>query len=385
METATEPKVVSVAEKLKAILPDIAADIIQKIEADLGATTVDDLSALTEADLVGCGMKVLQARKLAAALKPVVEAAAPAVTNVVSFDGVLPKVPEDESWLRALQVGGVLKVEESTVIALIRAALAKRVGLYEITEKLVTKMEEFADINDEPVNSEYFKLRKDLTRRTYGDIFAAIEGLDGNYVTEARKKATFGKVNTVLWPAISGFNASLRGWQEAYMQTMTNPTMMMGAMMALAGGGGGGMMPGIMQPPDTGVIRDGAAALNDAINKVFSGPGIQIASALAYEANSIKNSLTDPRLPALIGAANRDQMLKMLEVNVVPTYPRLEENLVRFVLSAIKLKDQTAGPEEVNYLSTLYMLGSQIPWDQIQGFEDGPTGIGGRRKTGGSL
>ena len=368
----------------------VEADMIAKIKDELGATTVEDLGNLTETDLVGIGMKKLPARKLAAALvvKPTAEevaaTAAPGTASLVSFDGVLPAVPSDSSWLEALRTGGVLKVDQSTVISAVRAALAHRAGLFEIPDGLSKLMEHFADENNEQVNPEYFKLRKQLTRRSYAEIFEAIEGLDGSYVTEARKNQLLGRIDQHLWPAIIAFYGQLKGWQEAWMQGAANPAMLMMAI-ASATSGGTAMPPGMMQPPDTGVLRDHADAVADAINKVFAGTGVQIAAAVAYDATKIKEILTNPNLPAMTGAANRDQMLRQLGVAVSATYPRLETNVVRFVLAIMQVKDQPAGNEELQYFGTLFMLGSQIPWDQLGGGGSKVTGIGGRRPGRGDL
>lgn len=350
----------------------VANDIIARIKDELGVATLDDLGMLTEADLVATGMKVVQARKLVNAVVPTVTVPDPAALGAAAFD-MLPGVPDEGSWLAALRAGGVLKVDQSTVISAIRAALASRVGLFDIPAKLVTAMETFADTNDEQVDPEFFRLRKQLTRRSYGDIFEAIEGLDGNYVTEGRKKELFRRVDELLWPSIIGFYGQLRSWEEAWMQGVANPAMIMASIMS-AGTGGVAMPPGMMQAPDTGVLRDHADAVNDAINRVFAGTGIQIASAMAYDAAQIRKSLENPRLPAMIGAANREQMLKLLGVAVSPTYPRLETNLTRFVLATMQAKDQPAGNEELQYFGSLYMLGSQIPWDQL--------GMGGRKVSG---
>ena len=118
------------------------------------------------------------------------------------------------------------------------------------------------------------------------------------------------------------------------MQGAANPTMMM---MALMGGNAGALPPGLMQAPDTAVLRDAADAVKDSVNKVFAGTGVQIASALAYEAAEIKKSLEDPRLPAMIGVAYREQMLKKLGVAVPATYPRLETNLTKYILGVMSL------------------------------------------------
>jgi len=69
-----------------------------------------------------------------------------------------------------------------------------------------------------------------------------------------------------------------------------------------------------------------------------------------------------------------------LGVAVSATYPRLETNLTRFVLAVMQAKDQPAGNEELQYFGALFMLGSQIPWDQLGGNKSGDrlTGIGGQ-------
>lgn len=366
-ETAnTEIVADAVDKKLQEL--GVSDDMINKIKSELGAETLDDLSGLTETDMVGVGMKKIPARNLLKALAPPEPAASVAASamNSMSLDAVLPSVPNDASWLEALRTGGVLKVDQSTVIAAIRAALGHRAGLFTIPASLVGLMEEFSDQIEETVDPEFFKLRKQLTRRSYAEIFEAIPGLEGSYVTDARKKQLFDRVDEYLWPAIISFYEQLKSWQEAWMQGVANPMLVMSAFMATSGGGGV-MPPGIMQPPDTGVLRDSASDVADAANRVFAGVGVQIAAALAYDATKIKETLENPRLPSLIGTTNRDQMLKKLNVAVPATYPRLETNLTRYVLAIMQVKDQPAGNEELQYFGAMFMLGSQIPWDQLGG------------------
>ncbi len=319
----------------------------------------DIKALLTGLPVAVANMAIKQLREVAAAAS-----AGPAVVWGASDN--LPTVPSDESWLSALRAGGVLKVEQSTVISAVRAALAHRAGLYDIPEMLAKRMETFADENAEAVPPEYFKLRKQLTRRSYAEIFEAIDGLDGNFVTDARKNTLFARIDTSLWPAIISFYSQLKAWVEAWQQGAVNPTLLLNAFASMASGGvGGAMPPGMMQPPDTGVLRDGAEAFADSINKVFAGTGVQIASALAYDATRIRESLENPQLPTLVGAANRDQMLRMLGVEVSATYPRMETNLTKFVLGVMMIKNLAAGNEELQFFGSLYMLGSQIPWDQL--------------------
>lgn len=358
------PAAVQAADAIVAKIKEFGGDddVASKIK-ELGVETLEDLVVLTESDLVGAGMKPVHARKLLNSLKKAPEApATPAPAPTMAAEimvNILPDVPSDESWLTSLKTGGVLKVDQSTVIAAIRAALAEKVGLYGIPKTLVAAMETFADENEEQVDPAFFTLRSQLTRRSYAEIFSAIDGLDGNYVTEPRKRQLFDRINSSLWTSISASFAQLNAWQQSWMTGAANPT----AFMAVFAGGA--MPPGMMSPPDTGALRDAGDDINNAINKVFSGTGVQIAAALAYEANEIRKTLENPRLPAMIGAANRDQMLKKLRVNVSSNYARLETNLVKYILSFINIDGISAGDEEIRYFSALWTLGNQIDWNQL--------------------
>lgn len=353
----------------------VTPDIVTKIETELGAASVEDLSSLTEGDLTGIGMKVLTARALIGKLKPAAAPVpAPEATAVVNLDSVLPVPPSDESWLKSLRAGGVLKVDESTVIGTIRAALAHRAGLYKVPEKLVILMERYADEAEEQVDpNNFFRIRELVSRRSYADLFEGIPGLNGSFVTEARKRKLLDRLDISVWPALEVMDSALEGWQQAWLQGGANPMIMM-SMMAM-GGARGVMPPGMMTPPDTGVLRDAAEAVNDGCNQAFKGVGVQIAAALAYEAQRIVEVLNTPNLHAMTGAVNRDQFLKQLEVAVPATYPRLETNVIRFALATMKVKDVAGGDEELRYFSSLYTLGKQIPWGQLAGPNRG-LGIG---------
>jgi len=367
----------SVTDEVTTKLTELGvdADVIERIKTVLGVSSIDDMSSLAEKDLVEVGMKVVPARKLVAAFTPVATAADTVAYSAAALDN-LPKVPDDGPWLDALKAGGVRKVDQSTVISAVRAGLASRVGLFGVTAKLTEAMEEFAKRNDESVDEQFYVLQSQITQRNYAEIFAALPGFNGRMVTETRKKELFGQVDKHLWPSIASFYSQLETWYRTWLESAGNPALMMAAL--VPGAVGGVMPPGMMAAPDTGILRDHADAVNDAINKVFSGTGVQIAAAVAYDANEIKKSLEDPRLPALIGAANRDQMLKMLEVAVPATYPRLEVNLTRFVLATMQVSDQPAGDEELRFFGSLYTLGSQIPWDQLGVSSGGYSGVAGR-------
>lgn len=338
----------------------------EALKHNVGLSAVEDIRLVTQEDLKEVGLTKITQRKFLEAIAPapvVPDTNAP-IVNGAAFD-ILPAVPADESWLTSLKTGGVTNVNESTVIGAIRAALARQVGLYDVPGKLVAAMETFADESEEQVDPIFYQLREQMTRRNYADVFAAIPGLNGSFVTEKRKNQLLGRLDQLFWPAVIDFDDQLRGWRQVWMQAVTGPDAFMAAI--AASGGVGGLPPGIIQMPDTAPLRDAADAVKDAINRVFAGTGVQISGALAFEASEIKKSLEDPRLPALVGVPNRDQLLKKLHVAVPATYARLELNVVKYVLGLLHLEDQTSGNEERDYLSALFALGSQIDWSKLSG------------------
>lgn len=371
----------AVREKLTKYGADEAT--ISKIVNDLGVEEVDDLASLEAEDLIAAGMKLAKARKLLTELKTSAEqpAAAPATAAPAEpprvlqnqYEALLPPVPTDESWLNALKTGGILKVDESSYIAAIRAALADRAGLYNVPEALSKAMEKYADETEEQVDPTFYALRKSLTRRAYGDIFSAIDGLDGTFITESRRKEFLGRIRETLWPAIAASYHSLDGWYQTYRASLADPS----AILAAIGGGGGRV--GMIAPPDTAQLHDAGDTLVDSINRVFRGTGVQVAAAMAYDANTIRNTLEDPRLPSMVGVKNREMMLKKIGASVSSNYIRLEQNLVKYVLSFAK-HDTVTSDVEVEYFIAVWQLGTQINWNELGGDTTGGiAGLTGQR------
>ncbi len=379
-----EPVTTPAEDEVDAKLAKYGADeaTISKVKNDLGVEDVDDLASLEVEDLTGAGMKLAKARKLVKELKSIAKpAAAPAVdaaeTRAIQsqFEALLPSIPTDESWLNALKTGGILKVDESSYIAAIRAALADRAGLYNVPEALAKAMEKYADETEEQVDPTFYALRKSLTRRTYGDIFAAIDGLDGTFITEKRRKEFLSRIRDILWPAIAESYQMLDGWYQTWRASFSDPSMLIAAISGGFSGGAAGMS--MITPPDTAQLHDAGDMLVDSINRVFRGTGVQIAAALAYDANVIRNTLEDSRLPSMIGVKNREMMLKKIGASVSSNYIRLEQNLVKYVLAFAK-HDTVTSDVEVNYFVALWQLGTQINWKEL-GNATEMTGLTGKK------
>jgi hypothetical protein len=296
--------------------------------------------------------------------------------TMVSLE-ILPKEMSEENLLEFLKTGGVLKVNSATVTMAMRAALADRTGVFEIRKTLTEKMKTHAESLDEPVSENFFKVHNELTRRKYGEIFSAISGA-GNFVSDTSIKDFLGKMNSHLWPSLYSFQEQLTGWVQSWQQGAANPAAMMMAMTAMMSGSTGGPLPaGIMAPPPTDGLRDAATSFIDVINRIFSGTGTIVASALGYDAKTLMDVLNNPDLPAQIGAANKDQMLKMLNINVSADVSRLATNAARYALSIMEFPKVGAGNEEMAYITALFQLGAAIPWEQLKGVSR--TGIGSKQ------
>lgn len=295
--------------------------------------------------------------------KPVIETP----TNVfsMSMTTILPPILDDKSFLEALKVGGVLKVGITEVTSAIKAALAKKVRLFDIPKMLADKMEQFAEDCNEPVGTEFFEIRNMVIKKNYADVMHAL-GIEGSFVTESRKDTFLKKLESVLWDEISNFQNQLAGWNKNWNETASNPAMLTTTIVSALSGGAGAVMPtGMMQPPDTAYLKDAAESTITVINKIFAGFGIPIARALAYEAQKIKTILENDRLPMMIGATNRELMLKMLGVDVTSDYVRLERNLVQYVVALMEYPKITSGQNELLYLSEMLKLGVSIDFNRV--------------------
>ena len=370
-ETPAEvPATPVVANDVRTKLAEYGADetVVNKVVDELGVDTIEELASLEVGDLTGVGMKLAKARKMVADLKAPTTAAAkvPATTTAAvesrviqnQFEALLPTVPTDESWLNALKTGGILKVDESSYIAAIRSALADRAGLYNVPDALTKAMEKYADETEEQVDPTFYALRKTMTRRAYGDIFSAIPGLDGNFITEGRRNEFLSRIRNTLWPAIADSYQTLDAWYQTYRTSLADPSVLISAL------SGGPAVTGMMAAPDTSAIHDAGDTLVDSINRVFRGTGVQVAAAMAYDANIISKTMEDPRLPSMVGSKNREMMLKKIGVNVSSNYIRLEQNLVKYVLGFVK-HDIVTSDVDANYFIALWQLGAQINWAEL--------------------
>jgi hypothetical protein len=282
---------------------------------------------------------------------------------------ILPAVPDDSSFIEMLKTGGKLKVEVTEVLSAVKAAFAKAVHLYDLPEIILNKMEEFSEKQEEPNGEGFYEMQKLLTEKKYGDVLAILN-VPGSYISEKRKKEFFAKLDSRLWASLRSFHIQLKQWQESWMTGAASPAMLMMAMATK--GENNAMAQTMMAPPDSAPLRASAEEVINDINRVFTGPGIPVARALAYDATRIMGMLNNPKLPAQIGVATKDQMIKELGINVGADIVRMEQSVTRYTLAIMSLP-KVAAEEELTYFAAMFQLGNSIPWDKLG---NGKAGLG---------
>jgi len=387
-----EPKVVAKPEEAKPAYSALWTEKVGAFAKSIGVTLEDATTTLTP--IVGDpndeGVETLidpecmtnqmfrdaltgvPVAKLNKAIKNLRGSAAPVTAPVAATAAavpptyILPEAPEDEAFLSSLKVGGVAKIGATELNAALRVLLAQYLDVYNLPSRLLAMMEEHAESLDEPVGEQFYDLQKIVSEHKYGEVLAAL-GTNAKLVSETRKKKLLSRMGS-LWPTLHNFHLRLSDWMDLWQKQFTNPGMMMSAMAAMTSGGRAPGMPGMMEHPDISPIHDSACSTIDAFNKMFAGTGIPVARAMAHDSLRIKNMLQDTRLPAAIGASNRDEMLKKLGVAVSSDYVRLERDLVTFVLSIMKFAaDGVPTESHPVFLNALFQRGTNIPWERLVG------------------
>lgn len=348
--------------KLKAVgvAEDKVAEIAEKAKAD-GATDLAGAALLTESDWTGYGLSKVAARKLVADLTKPASAPAPAAAPVAAQLGqLLPSVPADEAFLAQLQVGGTAKMSKTDVMAAVRALFADRFGVYDIDDRLLEAIATRSTELDEPYPELYYEIEASKSAKKHAEVLKALK-VPGRFVTESRKKQFIGKMQG-LWPILVSFQGQLDAWYTGWTQKAANPAMLISAFASMAGGGA--PMPGMMEPPDTSPVLDAATGVIDQLNKLFAGPGIPVARALAADAVEYQQLLKKSELAAAIGASTPEEMLKKLDLAVTADFVRAERSAVQYVLGIMEIS--TVSPNQLPlYIGALKELGATIPWDRL--------------------
>ena len=366
-------------QEVETLVREALGGDIAAAETVLAQARQDGLSDLGSAILVredewvGYGMPRLKARMLVAWLKAKQGAAA-----APSVSSLLPVVPDDESLLVAMRVGGVAKIAPTDVVAALRVAFADRLGLLQVEAKLLAAIEKRARDLDEPCPDLFYELQRTRSRKAHAEVLAAI-GVPGTFVTERRKAELIDRTGRI-WQALADFQQRLEAWQAGWQERVSNPGALLAGIAALVAGDTGSLAgASLMEAPDTAPVLDASRAVIDVANKAFAGVGIPVARALAADAMELKALIERADLVAAVGADSREELLRTLGLAVSADLVRAEKAVVQYALGVLQLPDGEEAQRPM-LIVALKELGATIPWALLMGGPSaaprGPRGLG---------
>lgn len=371
-ESAIEPFVKRLKLDGKTVTDKILAAKLVEAADDNGADVLMDAEAIDAADFRGAfpeaakgtlNLAIKELRAKAPATKS--EAVAAAVPSGVAAPPiigtfVIPDVPEGSAFLDALSTSKTLTVDEVSIRAAMEALFVDSRNLTEIPEKLAKLMETHADTIEEPVGATFLEVLKFVRERRWADV-----NVDSKLVTKERKKVVLERLRE-LPHAVYQFHQVLAGWNE---QLKANRA---GNPFGVLQGGANALYPA----PDEVIAA--AEVIVGCLRRAFGGLGVMVAKAMAYEGLKIKETLERAELPSLVGAANREIMLRQLGIDLTNADVRAEKNVARYVIFAATVVNKSLpGGQEGPVLEALYNLGQTIlPW-----MNGGQPSVGYGRKT----
>lgn len=302
-------------------------------------------------------------REAVAGLRDVQAAATPTeIATVVGPSqgfGALPALPDDDSFIAQLVTGGKAKMPALDAVAAVRAHFANTMGLFGLLDRIADGIEKHALSTDEQVPEIFEEIDLARARRRYPEELRAM-GVTTRLVTKGRKDELFRRMEDV-WPALREFQNELENWMRSYTEKFSGPAALASFASKVAGGPGMGLG---MNMPDSGPVRDAAAAVIDVFNKAFAGTGIQVSRGLAFEAAEENKYISRTDLHVHMGFSSRDQMLKELGVAVGERVERQERATAQFVWCVMKTRE-ILDPDMPSYIEKLCELGRNVPWDRF--------------------
>ena len=320
----------------ETILESIRSD--QKAFADAAKLNTGDIITLRKM-LEKVGKPAEEQPKTAPATAP---HPIPIIPQQQSAAFSLPDVLGDSGLLEALKTSATLKVDETNIIAVLRAHFANEMGLAMIPEMIADAMERYAESIETPVTNEFLEILEMVNERKYADV-----NIKGKYVTVARKRQVLDRMRE-LRPVLANFHSVLTGWnKQLEVKRLSNP------LAQLSGTN--------VYPPHDDVVG-AAESVVAFFNRALAGYGPIVARALAYESLKIRDFLERPTLPTMTGHATKELMLKAFKIGLTNADVRLEKNIARyamFVVTKVATADLQPGQEGAA-LEALYNLGLQL-------------------------
>lgn len=149
---------------------------------------------------------------------------------------VLPPIPNNSQWLKALRVGGDFNAPADTLMCAVRAGLARRHSVFTLPATLLKKMIDHATSMGISVPELYTTLQRISTIYTNGPMLwaAGVEG--ASMASSEQKDRLLAVLDEQLWAVLMAFRDQLIAWHKSWHDSLSGPAQVMTASVAIAGG-----------------------------------------------------------------------------------------------------------------------------------------------------
>lgn len=349
----------------------VPVKVIEKIKTDLGATNVEQLSSLTEQDLIDVGMQKLPARDLLKKLttSSIIEQANADMATFESGSSqttsMLEQLPSDDALLSSLKVGGVLKVEHARVVMAGRCLLARQTNMFGADKRIMDMINNhYTNALQMPNPDIFWQMSNERTKNRYAPIFNALHMPGaGVYATSTARNAFWVRMNEQFIPKILEVQRQLTVWYDTWVkQAQAN----IGLNIGVALGQASGAMVPRQRVPIINHIVAAVDALVDSANKVFAGQNEVVAIALGVDAQRLRDLLKRNDLHTYTGSASREVMLRELGVSATSDVTMMENDFSTYLHNALRIQAlPSTGPTTAVFLQELQEIGENIEWTRL--------------------
>ncbi len=253
--------------------------------------------------------------------------------------------PDGRSFLASLKESGVQKPENLTVLAGLRAFLAKEAGVHNIPALLTGMMAEHARVAKAPINgTKYAEVQNLISRRDYAEILAAVNCKNAAQFVNAKvRQGLLKDVEDKLIPALNEFHKALNNYDRNFTDMMVRNAPMYHALgnEEIARQIPPGLRNRAVQLPDMSPVKNAAETVVVTINEVFAVWGTAAARVEANDAILAAQLLDNEEVMNLCGFTDKELWLAKLNIKITAEDIQYEQALAKFAWVIMELNKAT--------------------------------------------
>jgi len=287
----------------------------------------------------------------------------------VDIMSLLIQAPSDDDMLKALTTTERPVFEPANIASVIRAAVARRLGVYDLPKTLAEAIRASSRAHHIPNPPIFRVVNREARRRT--SVGAIVDDMVSEdqpkslYVDQADIDRAF-KAMDKIWPVLIDFQVRLRGFRnEAYVASLN---MTAQSRIGTPAPDLFGINPldlvGIKLDPKP--IVDQVENLVFDLNEIFEDQGLDASRILGERAARFTRILELEGLPAAVGTLDHKAMMSKLDIRITQAMLTDQAKLITWLINVVRLGEIDASrlPAMLVYLAK---IGDEIPWNSISG------------------